>query len=193
MSRFAHNPEDSEGAQPEETLHDCAHPGCAEAGIYRAPRSPEDLSSYYWFCLEHVRVYNARWDFFSGMSEDEIDAFRHDDVTGHRPTWPIGVRGRLRRFWEGDGLRDLFGLFGTTEDGDDEVSAAPPKTLPVCERDALAVMNLGYAATLGDIKNRFKELVKRHHPDVNHGDKAAEERLKSVIEAYRLLKRRRSA
>jgi DnaJ-class molecular chaperone len=37
------------------------------------------------------------------------------------------------------------------------------------------------------VKARYKELVKRHHPDANGGDKSAEERFKTVSEAYRTL------
>ncbi|MFQ5959217.1 MAG: J domain-containing protein [Alphaproteobacteria bacterium] len=191
MSQFRPSPIEFERAGVEPAFRPCDHPGCSGEGLYRAPRSPHELSDYYWFCLDHVRDYNAQWDFFSGMSEGEIDAFRRADVTGHRPTWPIGPRWHLRRSWNGDGLRDLFGLFGAHDDG--APSHGPAQTAVSAERDALAVLNLGHGATRVDIKTRFKELVKRHHPDVNGGDKAAEERLKLVIEAYRLLLRRRPA
>ncbi|MFO1155475.1 MAG: DnaJ domain-containing protein [Rhodospirillales bacterium] len=39
--------------------------------------------------------------------------------------------------------------------------------------------------TVADVKSRYKELVKRHHPDANGGDKAAEERFKQINAAYR--------
>ncbi|MFQ5783559.1 MAG: J domain-containing protein [Alphaproteobacteria bacterium] len=182
-------PTAAEDGAPADAPRVCDHPGCQDEGLYRAPRSPDMLDSHYWFCLEHVRSYNAHWDFFAGMNQDEIEAFREADVTGHRPTWPVGVRARLLRLWDGEGLRDLFGLFGreSAESGDSS------QAMPACERDALAMLNLGYAATLADIKTRFKELAKRYHPDVNGGDKASEERLKAIIEAYRLLIQRRSA
>ncbi len=172
-------------------FRECAHPDCATEGSYRAPRSRGELTEYYWFCLDHVRTYNAAWDFFEGMSQVEIDAFRCADVTGHRPTWPMGPRRPFRHGWNGEGMRDLFELFGAgSEPGSDgDQRRAPP--LPAGECDALATMNLTRTATFADIKNRFKELVKRHHPDANGGDKAGEERLKGVIAAYRLLVRRR--
>ncbi len=170
----------------------CDHPGCSAEGAYRAPRSPRDLRRYYWFCLEHVRAYNAAWDFFADMTEEEIEAFRRDDVTGHRPTWPVGIGVRFQRLWASPAFADLFGVLygdGGTPKGD----ADPAAALPASERDALAVLNLGATATLAEIKGRFKELAKRYHPDVNHGDKAAEERLKLVIEAYRYLIGRRTS
>jgi len=39
-----------------------------------------------------------------------------------------------------------------------------------------------------DIKARFKELVKRHHPDANGGDRGSEDKLREIIEAYHYLK-----
>ena len=39
-----------------------------------------------------------------------------------------------------------------------------------------------------EIKVRFKELVKRHHPDANGGDRSSEERLREIIQAYNYLK-----
>ena len=56
-------------------LRRCDHPDCAEAGEHRAPRD-RGLKEYYWFCLEHVRAYNAAWDYFRGMSATEIEACR---------------------------------------------------------------------------------------------------------------------
>lgn len=167
----------------------CDHPDCAVEGVYRAPRSPGDLRRYYWFCLEHVRAYNAAWDFFADMSEDEIDAFRRDDVTGHKPTWPVGLGGHFRRLWASPELADLFGLLG--RDGD-APRTDPIAALSALERDALAILNLSAAATVDEIKNRFKELAKRYHPDLNQGDKSSEERFKLVIEAYRHLLGRRA-
>src|SRR5262245_40316569 len=71
----------------------CDHPGCAEQGQFRAPRSRSSLSEYYWFCLDHVRAYNAAWDYYRGMKPDEIEAARRADIVGNRPSWPLGVRG----------------------------------------------------------------------------------------------------
>lgn len=138
----------------------CDWPGCAELGAHRAPKSPHELDSHYWFCLAHVRVYNAQWDFFAGMSREEIEAFQRDNATWHRPTWPLGDRpaGPAKR-----------------EGGDRKT------------RQALAELQLGAEVGLKDIKNRYKQLAKRYHPDANGGDKRAEERLKRINEAYEYL------
>ncbi len=182
-----------EDAQREHAFRACDHPDCAGEGLHRAPRSRKMLDDYYWFCLEHARSYNAAWDYFAGMSQSEIDDFRRADVTWHRPTWPVGPRTRVRHLLNGEGIRDLFGVFGDGGANGAERDRCAAVALPAGERDALATMNLGLTATPADIKSRFKDLVKRNHPDVNGGDKAAEERLKVVISAYRTLRRRRTA
>ena len=170
-------------------LRMCDIPGCANEGAHRAPRSRNALTEYYWFCLEHVRGYNAQWDYFAGMSEDEVEDFIVADINGHRPTWPMGVpRGDGPRV-RGDGFKDAYGVFGA----DDGAPDAPAIELPTNERDALATMNLERTATPEEIKDRFKALVKQLHPDVNGRDSAAEERLRVVIEAYRLLVRQHYA
>ena len=140
-----------------------------------------------------MRQYNAQWDFFDGMNSDEIEEFRRSDVTGHRPTWPMATGRAFRNVWDSENLRDLFGVFGDHGANGQKANGGAPGAAPVNDREALAVLNLEPAATRADIKIRFKELVKRHHPDVNGGDRSAEERLKHVIKAYRLLLRSRPA
>ncbi|MEX2650617.1 MAG: J domain-containing protein [Alphaproteobacteria bacterium] len=159
----------------------CAWPDCADEGRYRAPKSRDNLREYHLFCLDHVRAYNARWNYFEGMTSAEIDAFRHDDLTGHRPTWRVGVR--ASPLWARLRSGDAFGLFGagrhhasTPVNGDDSE-----------ERHALETLGLDDPVNLAELKSRFKLLVKRHHPDANAGDRAAGERLRMVIQAYRTL------
>lgn len=166
----------------------CDHPGCAELGEYRAPRSRTELHEYYWFCLEHVRTYNATWDFYRGMSEAECESWRRADVVGGRPSWPLGARGP--RFYDlgQDAIREAMRHFFMFND------APPrPKRPPSQEEEALAALDLAVGATASEIKARYKILVKRHHPDANGGDKAAEDRLKSINQAYTYLKTLRVA
>ena len=71
----------------------CDCPGCGAAGGFRAPKSRDSLNEYWWFCLDHVRDYNARWDFYKGMTPDQIEAQTRDDTGWQRPTWPLGRLG----------------------------------------------------------------------------------------------------
>lgn len=181
-------------ARSAESERDCDHPDCAEAGEHRAPRSREQIDSYYWFCLEHARNYNAAWNYFIGMNQHEIEDYQKADITWHRPTWRIGGNrrmngdARINAAWRRGDFTDPYCIFDKDEDptGPDALA----RRMPVGERQALAILNLPFTATDSDIKARYKELVKRLHPDVNGEDEKAVDQLKFVIEAYRTLSKR---
>ncbi len=158
----------------------CDFAGCEAAAEHRAPKSKDNLDEFYWFCLEHVAAYNRSWDYFSGMEQEEIESFRKDAVTGHRPTWKLGERGY--KAWMDGRVRDHHGLF-TEPDGQPGPEKFVPRHTKQQRRD-LAQLDLDETANLQDIKMRYKQLVKRFHPDANGGDKRAEERFKSINEAY---------
>jgi hypothetical protein len=164
----------------------CSAPGCREAAELRAPASHKNPDSRVWLCREHLRKQNERWNFFAGMSEAEIDRFRIDAITGHRPTWPLGKRAAkspdpaASNGWSHH-FTDAFGFFEADMEAQ---KAARPTRLTKGQLDALATLNLEEGASLHDIKTRYKELVKRFHPDANGGDRGTEERLKQVIKAY---------
>ncbi len=162
------------------TTRSCDWPGCKGAGEYRAPRSREQLNFFFWFCLDHVRQYNASWNYYEGMSDDEVEADVRKDTTWNRPTWPMGFR--LEGILGSDRVRDDFGLFS------DEPSEAErkKKALTPWEK-ALNVLGLSAPVTVAAVKARYKELVKRHHPDANGGSLAAEEKFKQINQAYHVV------
>ena len=98
-------PEPADDGAP---LHACEHPGCAEAGLFRAPRD-RTLRQFLWFCLPHVRAYNRAWDYYKGMGPTEIEAHLRDDTAWQRPTWPLGRLGGAGRF-DPEILRDPLGV-----------------------------------------------------------------------------------
>ena len=157
----------------------CDHPGCGHGGEFKAPRGRDRLHEYYWFCLTHVRAYNAAWNYYAGMSADEIEGELRRDTTWQRPTWPLGAKTSNRRF--SFTIRDPFGVF------EDEFDDSPAKPPPSPEDAAMKVMDLEEPLTLGALKARYKELVKRHHPEANGGEKAAEEKFKEINQAYTTL------
>jgi hypothetical protein len=173
----------------------CDHPACSEVGLYPAPKGRDRLREFYWFCLEHVRTYNSTWNYYAGMAEPEIETHIRHDTVWQRPTWPLGRWGSRHR--RGFTLHDGFGpIFG---DGEPEAgartrrengsSARPEERARLAEHErALAVLELKWPVTLNEIKVRYKVLVKKLHPDANGGDKAAEEHLKVVNQAYSTLK-----
>ena len=153
----------------------CAHPGCQSVGEFRAPMGRLREGQYFCFCLDHVREYNATYNYFHGMS-DEDARYQKDAVTGHRPTWKMGAARRRRRH---SAIRSIV----TPGPG-----AARAPRHGVVARKALHVLGLDDDAGPAEIKGRYKELVKRLHPDANGGDRSNEDRLREIINAYNVLR-----
>ncbi len=170
---------------PGATGQPCDFPGCPDCGAYRAPKSRSQLNDYHWFCLEHVRAYNAGWDFYKGMSPDEIEAQMRNDTAWHRPTWPLGRLGR--GFIEEDMLHDPLNLLNT---GKLKRGPDPRNETPAELREPLATLGLNWPTTLDQAKTRWKTLAKQHHPDANGGNRDAEERLKTINLAYAAIRTR---
>jgi hypothetical protein len=170
---------------PQSHIRACDHPGCAAGGEFRAPRSRASLDLYYWFCLEHVREYNAAWNYYAGMSEAEIEAEIRNDTTWQRPTWPLGSRYSAVH---GPHIRDEFGVFGGDGDGAAHAQEHQRKHPLSAQEAALQIFQIVPPFTLVRLKARYKELVKAHHPDAHGGDKVAEEKLKVINLAYSTLK-----
>ncbi|MEO8813262.1 MAG: J domain-containing protein [Caulobacteraceae bacterium] len=170
----------------------CQHEGCRAAAATRAPKSRDLLSEHYWFCQAHAAEYNRTWNFFAGMSEDQIRERMADEATtGGRPTWSLKGGGRNREAAGARGVfRDTVGIFGSGKAGDDE-RAAWDRRLGKLERGALADLDLDATATGVSIRSRYTELVKRCHPDANGGDRSAEHKLQRVIRAYKTLQKAR--
>jgi hypothetical protein len=174
----------------------CEAKGCAEPGLYPAPKGRGHEGEYHRFCLDHVREYNKSYNYFSGLPDEDVVKHQKDDATGHRPTWFIGVNswspsrgarsgGRRNGFAHRFTAADPFGLFP-----DAKAKPVTPEERPIrrAERKCLRQLNLEDTATKADIKARFKELVKRLHPDHNKGDRTSEDKLREVIQAYNYLK-----
>ena len=165
----------------------CDLPGCPDAGEYRAPKSRGSLNDYWWFCLEHVREYNAAWDFYRGMTAEQIEAQTRSDTGWQRPTWPLGsLGGRIDEAL----LRDPLHVLNAGMRG---AAAKPRDEAPAELREPLATLGLGWPLTIDVLKQRYKSLAKLHHPDANGGDRSAEERLKTINLAYAALRGRVAA
>lgn len=173
----------------------CEAPGCRRRGAYRAPKGRMREGEYHNFCLEHVRDYNRSYNWFSGMSDADVAAWQASRATGHRPTWAMGSKGAGRgegRHAGGFGFgaeffSDPFDLFPDEQHGD-AAATVERRRLGNAERRSLDTLNLDETASGPEIKARYKELVKRHHPDANGGDRSKEDALRRIIEAYNTLK-----
>lgn len=161
-------------------------PDCQELGQYRAPKSRQNLRDYHWFCLDHVRAYNAAWDFYRGMTPAQIEAELRRDTSWQRPTWPLGRAGSPN--WE-EVLRDPLHVLSAGRVHRAEAER-PKQNAPAELREHLHALGLSWPVTLDTVKLRYKELAKVNHPDANGGDRAAEERFKTINLAYSALRSR---
>lgn len=175
----------------------CEWAGCKNGATHRAPKGRGKENEYHQFCLAHVREFNHSYNFFKDMPADAVADYQKDAQTGHRPTWKLGANGatgrkpgtaRGRTIGGGDSTHDPFGVFGRAGAGSSRPTEEHRKTVHNAARKALNELSLEVTATKVEIKTRFKDLVKRHHPDANGGDRASEDKLREIIVAYNYLK-----
>lgn len=140
---------------------------------------------YFCFCLRHVREYNATYNYFSGMSAEAVARFQRDAVVGHRPTWSMGACRGEPSYPAAAG--DSLGLFGTPSRRMFPEEPQRPR-YGVAAMKALDQLGLDDKVDMAAIKARYKDLVKRLHPDANAGDRSNEDRLREIIRAYNYLK-----
>lgn len=173
--------------QNDDREHLCDFPGCEKPGEYRAPKD-RGLKDYYWFCLEHVQAYNAKWNYYDGEeSEDEAAAkTAEEEAQKARQRMHFkGFRSKIN-YQFGRRLKDEFGFFG-------EYGGAMPSAEEIFfteqERRYLKIMELSADdLSLLKIKKQYKKLVKKYHPDLNRDNKEeAEEKFKQLTAAYQAL------
>lgn len=174
------------------------HPDCRERGEFRAPgersSSFDGPGEWRWFCLDHVREFNARFDWFAGMSADEIYAAQAPGA---------GWRTESPSFRGGAGIADG----PRWADFDDPLEAIAARAAGIKSRArreaevtaggrfnreeaaALETLGLGSDIDRGKLRRRYSELVRRFHPDRNGGDRRHEAQLRLVVEAYQLLRK----
>jgi hypothetical protein len=181
----------SEDRRPKTASHLCEWPGCKKPGDHRAPKERGRDGQYWRYCIDHVREYNHSYNFFAGMSDEAVLKYQKDALTGHRPTWKVGTGKKARNAGDfyAEGANDPFGVFHEVGgDRPHRAKAKEQRTIRNAERKAFDTLGLDADADKVAIKSKFKDLVKRHHPDVNGGDRSTEDRLVEIIQAYNYLK-----
>ena len=165
----------------------CDSDRCNKKGEYRAPKSRIMLNEYFYFCLQHIKEYNKSWDFYKGMSVDQIESSMRNDTVWDRPSWPLkGNHGMILDDFnifaddflktENDKLNDNYFKNKLNDE------ALKPE-----DTKALNDLDLEMPISLEKIKKNYKKLVKIFHPDVNGNNKKAEEKFKKINESYKLL------
>ncbi len=166
----------------------CDKATCEEKGEFRAPKSRISLNEYYFFCLNHVKEYNKSWDFYKGLSVNQIETSMRDDIIWNRPSWPL--KGNHHKIMEQ--INDFFvndnGYFFNNKENDSYFkNKIIDENLSIEENKALNTLNLNLPLSMEKIKKNYKKLVKIFHPDVNGNNKKAEEKFKEINKSYKIL------
>jgi hypothetical protein len=179
----------------------CDHPKCTGEGLYRAPRAPGELHNFRWFCLDHIREYNASWNYFRDHDAEDLAAQQRADRVWDRPTWRLGKQPRAGvgtephadgNAWARFGFADPHEVLGenaTLNPGRAKAreDAARPR-LPRNVASALEVLECTGVWSKAEIRRRYRALVKGLHPDMNGGDRRDEGRLRRVLWAWDQIK-----
>ena len=173
----------------------CAVAGCREPGEFRAPatqqRSPDGPPPYRYLCLDHVREFNAGYNFFEGMNADQIMAAQSPTAgweTESRAFRPAGSADQPPRWADFKDPMDALGARFRQRMYEARREAADPRFNRE-EHRALELMGLSSEADRAALRRRYSELARKYHPDRNGGDRSFEAKLGEVVAAYQLLRK----
>ena len=162
----------------------CEWKNCKENGKFKAPLEKDNSKNYKWLCERHIKLFNKNWNYFEGMSQQEIENFVKSDLTWHRPTQKFGSSDNFFNILWNNALSDKFNLFKEEK----IFNNLKDRKLSEKDKDAFKIMELKFNADWSSIQKKFKTLVKKFHPDRNSGNKQFEDKLKKVTLAYSHLK-----
>ncbi|CAO5677105.1 MAG: Chaperone protein DnaJ [Holosporales bacterium] len=165
-------------------IKQCDHVGCVNEGLYKAPKNANNISNHhniaewYWFCKDHVREYNANWNFYKNMTEEQAYRSYKNDRVWNRPSWPIDGPQTLP--YQKTAYYDPFKVFYNHQESKPYLSPE--------ENEALIALEISYPFTNDDLQIAYRKKVKQYHPDVNQS-KENEERIRQINLAYQCLKK----
>ena len=161
----------------------CEWHNCKESGKFKAPTERDNSKNFKWLCENHIKLFNKSWNYFEGMSQNEIENFLKSDLTWHRPTQKFGAPDKFFNILWNNALSDRFNIFNK-----EDSFIIKKKKLSEKDKDAFRIMDLEFSADWNAIQKKFKTLVKKFHPDKHGGNKQYEDKLKKITLAYSHLK-----
>lgn len=172
----------------------CARPGCSYAGEFRAPApdgrqpGPNGPGEYQYLCLDHIREFNAGYDWFAGMTAEEIAMAQHPASGWADETRAFSTSAGIDSPPKWADFHDPLDAISTRFRGGLE-KAAPRQCddghhLTSQDRKALRTLGLGDDANRSALRRAYSDLVRKYHPDRNGGNRRHEKALQDVISAY---------
>lgn len=177
--------------QSQPTGPKCQWDGCEKIGTHRAPVGRDAEGLYIFFCLEHVKEYNKGYNFSANLSDADIARYQKEAATGGRPTWGTGVHQATESPLPATGPSGSAKALNARKSAIQrkaQAANAQVRKLKVLEAKAFETLGLEPDATPEEIRSRYKERLKMHHPDANQGNRNSEEDLRASIEAHKILK-----
>ena len=178
--------------EPKKEVRVCDAPSCSQEATCRVSQHPSRPQLHYWYCQSHAAEHNRRWNYFDGLSDAAAAAFQADIANGHRKTWKFG-RGPMGgaraadaydpSTWRGAEFFDF-----ARRAADDARKDAEEKKVNAKFKRAYSELGVEGEPSVEAVRERYAEMVKRLHPDMNGGDRSSEEKLARVIQAYKALK-----
>ncbi len=162
----------------------CDWSNCKELGEYKAPVERDNSKKFRMLCLKHVKEFNKNWNYFSGMSDNQIMNFLKSDMTWHKPTQSFTSSDNFFKVLWNNTLKDEFDNKKIKSDFN------YMRQFKFDNKDikAFEILGLSVGMKWMKIHEKFKTLVKKFHPDMNLGNKKYEEKLKLITLAYTQLK-----
>ena len=172
----------------------CDEPGCDAAGEFRAPGITrpgfDGPGDWRWLCLDHVRAFNAGYNFFAGMDPDAIEEAQRPFSGWERETRAFSSAAHADRPPRWADFSDPLDAIGARFRRAVEPDRADGRPLSEADRRNMKTLGLAPDADRRALRSRYAELVRRYHPDRNGGDRSHEKALQDVIAAYTALKSR---
>ena len=162
----------------------CDYNNCNNVGKYKAPIERDNSKKYKWLCLEHIKEFNKTWDYFKGMSDEEVIKFLKSDMTWHRPTQGFSSPDNFFNILWKNTLIDHNDILKNNFDRKNDALIKFSEK----DKEAFRIIDLKIGSKWQIIQDQFKKLVKKYHPDMNAGNKKFEEKLKMITLAYTQLK-----
>ena len=169
----------------------CQWEGCEKNGTHRAPVGRDAEGLYLLFCLEHVKDYNKGYHYATDLSNPAIARYQREATTGERRTWGTVASqstGTPMPCTARSGSAKALNARKTEAQRAAQRTDSPVRKVKTLEARAFDALGLLPNATPQEIKSRYKQKLKMHHPDANEGNRGSEDDLRASIEAHKILR-----
>ena len=162
----------------------CDWNNCTELGEYKAPLEKDNSKNFRLLCLTHVKQFNKNWNYFSGMTDDQVFNFLKSDMTWHKPTQSFTSSDNFFKILWNNALNDEKEKPKINED----LNNIKHFRFNNNDIKAFGILGISVGLKWEKIQKKFKKLVKKFHPDMNSGNRKFEDKLKIITLAYTQLK-----